>query len=93
MCVLPKLGWCTLEPGKSVELRLVRAFLLGKPREGAPPTRAGEGLRVDTATGAGGRFDVIAVVTGALCKAAGEPPAPRWVGRVVTEPIELAISE
>jgi len=91
-CAIPKLGWRTVEPGKSTEFRFVRSFLPGKGVKGTW-TYVGRPLGVETDGRRDGRFDVIAVVSGCRCEEAGEPPATPWVGRVVSEPLALTIAD
>lgn len=91
-CVRSKWAWQAIEPGKTVEFKLVRSLRLGEKR--TPPTEHGRHLSVETKGGRGGRFDVVAVVSGLdRCREAGEPPATPWIGRVVSGPAALTISD
>lgn len=91
---VPRLGWQQLTPGQTAEFEFVRAFL---PCERGKGRYQSHGIvrefNVETGSGRGGKFDVVGVFSRQSARAAPEPPAPPWIGRVVCDPIGLTIAD
>ncbi len=86
--------WRTLASGQTVEFRFVRAFLPVKGGGGRfRPHGIVRELNVGTETGAPGAFEVIGVFSRTYAHGEGEPPKPPWLGRAVSPPIPLSITD